>query len=53
MNTHIWWSVKVAFQMLCVLGSVVFVLWLAAVVVSAWGCRPRRGSHRVGGVWKP
>ena len=52
--THIWWSVAVAFKMLCALGATFFFLWIAAVVISAIATvRRPRGDHRVGGVLKP
>ena len=51
--THLWWSAKAAFILLCVLGSVLFGLWLIAVIVSAVATgRQRRGNHRVGGALK-
>jgi hypothetical protein len=49
----IWWTLEAAFIFLCVLGSSLLLLWVIAVVVSAFVGRPRRGNHRVGGVLKP
>jgi hypothetical protein len=49
----VWWTLEAAFIFLCILGTCMFVLWLAAVVIFACGCRPKRGDHRVGGVLKP
>jgi hypothetical protein len=50
----LWWSAKAAFVLLCLLGAVLFVLWLAGVAISAHAVsrQPRRGNHRVGGALK-
>ena len=50
--TEAWWTLEATFVFLCILGGALFLLWVIAAIVSAWGCRLRRGSHRVGGVWK-
>jgi hypothetical protein len=49
----VWWTLEAAFIFLCVLGSALVLVWIAAVVISAWFGRPKRGDHRVGGVLKP
>jgi hypothetical protein len=50
---QVWWTLEAAFIFLCIVGAAMFVLWLVAAVIFAWGCRPKRGDHRVGGVLKP
>lgn len=49
------WSVKAAFIFLCALGSVCFIMWIIACLISATAFKPRRraNDHRVGGVINP
>lgn len=57
MFEHLWLAAKLAFAACCATGALLFVLWLAAVAVSARAgvSRPHRHArcYRVGGAVRP
>jgi hypothetical protein len=57
MAAVIWWAAKATFVLFCLLGATLFMLWLAAVAMSARvetrQARRRPHRYRVGEVIKP
>ncbi len=61
MSAHVWAALRVGFWMLCSVGALAFVLWVAACIVSSCVAANQRRAHaqrrgnnyRVGGVISP
>ena len=54
--THAWWTLKLAFILLCLIGATLTILWIAGVALGAYvegrqeRATRRRNNYRVGGV---